>query len=50
MWRSSGDMTRIDFMAITAAYNWDPYLALMPVAATRDDLAAGNTSVGLGPI
>ena len=42
-------MPCIDFVAITAAYNWEPYLALMPVTATEGDLAAGDTSVGFGP-
>jgi hypothetical protein len=42
-------MPGIDFVAITAAYNWEPYLALRPVIATEGDLAAGDRSVGLGP-
>src|SRR6266851_4086701 len=42
-------MPCIDFVAITTAYNWEPYLALMPVTATEGDLAAGDTSVGFGP-
>jgi hypothetical protein len=43
-------MACIDFVAITAAYNREPYLALMSVTATDGDLAAGDTSVGLGPV
>ena len=43
------DTPRIDFMALTAAYNREPYLALMPVTVTKGDLAVGDTSVGLGP-
>jgi len=31
-------MPHIDFMVITAAYNWEPYLALMPVTATAGQL------------
>src|SRR5262245_48269315 len=42
-------MSCIDFVAITAAYNWEPSLALMPVTATEGDLAAGDTGVGLAP-
>src|SRR5262245_36000791 len=42
-------MPRIDFMAITATYNGEPYLTLMPVTATAGQFAAGNMSVGLGP-
>ena len=38
----------IDFVAITAASNREPYLALMPVTATKDDLAVGDTSVDTG--
>jgi hypothetical protein len=38
-------MPGIDFVAITAAYNWEPYLALRPVIATEGDLAAGDRSV-----
>ena len=36
-------------MALTAAYNWEPYLALMLVTATAVQFAAGDTSVGFGP-
>ncbi len=36
-------------MAVTAAYNREPYLALIPVTATKGDLAVGDTSVGFGP-
>ena len=43
------EILRIDFVAITAAYNWEPSVALMPVRATEGDLAAGDTSVGSGP-
>jgi hypothetical protein len=43
-------MPCLDFVAITAAYNREPYLALMPVTATAGQFAAGNMSVGLGPI
>jgi hypothetical protein len=50
MWHGTVDMPRVDFVAITAAYNWEPYLALMPVTAMEGDLAAGGMSVGLGPI
>jgi hypothetical protein len=39
----------IDFAALTAAYNREPYFALMPVTAMQGDLAAGDTSVALGP-
>jgi hypothetical protein len=42
-------MPCIDFVAITASYNWEPYLALMPVTAMQGDLAVDDTSVGLGP-
>src|SRR5215831_8675064 len=49
MWHGTVDMPCIDFVAITAAYNWEPYLALMPVTATEGGLAAGDTSVGSGP-
>jgi hypothetical protein len=50
MWYGTVDMPRVDFVALTAAYNWEPYLALMLVIATEGDLAAGDTSVGLGPM
>ena len=43
------DMPCIDFMAITAAYNGEPYLTLRPVIAMQDDFAAGARSVGLEP-
>jgi len=43
-------MPCIDFVALTAAYNWEPYLTLMPVTTTKGDLAAGDTSVGFGPL
>jgi hypothetical protein len=43
------DVPCIDFVTVTVAYNWEPYLALMLVTATEDELAAGDTSVGLGP-
>src|SRR5712691_6040194 len=49
MWHGTVNMPCIDFAAITASQNWEPYLALMPVTATQDDFAAGDTSVGLGP-
>src|SRR5262245_58989402 len=49
MWHGTVDMPRVDFVAITAAYNWEPYVALMPVRATEGDLAVGDTSVGSGP-
>jgi hypothetical protein len=39
------EILRIDFVAITAAYNWEPYLALMPVIVTAGQFAAGDTSV-----
>jgi hypothetical protein len=42
-------MLCVDFVALTAAYNWEPYLARLPVTATQDDLAADDMSVGLGP-
>jgi|SoiMetStandDraft_2_1073263.scaffolds.fasta_scaffold74035_1 hypothetical protein len=50
MWHDTMDMPHVDFVAITAAYNWEPYLALMPVTATEGDLAAGDMSVGAGPM
>ena len=43
-------MPHIDFMALTAADNREPYLALVLVTATQGDLAADDTSVGLGPM
>ena len=43
------DIPHIDFMAIAAAYNGEPYWALMPVIATAGQVAAGTMSVGLGP-
>ena len=49
IWRSSVGMTSIDFIVITAACNWGPYLALMLVTAIRGDFAADDRSVGLGP-
>src|SRR5262245_19559220 len=49
MWHGTVDMPCIVFVAITAAYNWESYLALMPVTATEGGLAAGDTSVGSGP-
>ena len=49
MWRSSVKIIHIDFMALTATYNWEPSVALMLVTATQDDLAVDDTSVGLGP-
>jgi hypothetical protein len=42
-------MPHIDFMALTAAYNREPYLTLVLVTATQGDLAVDDTSVGLGP-
>jgi hypothetical protein len=42
-------MLHIDFMVFTAAYNREPYLALVLVTATQGDLAADDTSVGLEP-
>jgi hypothetical protein len=48
MWHDTMDMPHVDFVAITAAYNWEPYLALMPVTATEGDLAAGDMSVDTG--
>jgi hypothetical protein len=44
------DTPHINFMALTAAYNWEPSLALMPVTATAGQFAAENTSVGVGPV
>ena len=38
----------IDFVAITAAYNGEPYLALVPVIVTAGQFAAGDTSVDTG--
>ena len=35
-------------MALTAAYNWEPYLALMLVTATAVQFAAGDTVLVLG--
>src|SRR5215510_10089017 len=49
MWHGTVDMPCIDFVAITAAYNWEPYLALMLGTAAKGDLAVRDTSVGLGP-
>jgi len=42
-------MPCIDCVAITAAGNREPYLALMRGTAMEGDLAAGDTSVGFGP-
>jgi len=42
-------MPHIDFMALTVAYNREPYLALVLVTATQGDLAVADTSVGFGP-
>jgi len=49
MWHSAVDIRCIDFVAITAAYNWEPYLALMLGTAMAIQFAAGDTSVGFGP-
>ena len=38
-------MPHIDFMVFTAAYNREPYLALVLVTATLGNLAADDTSV-----
>ena len=43
-------MAHIDFMALMAAENWEPYLALMLATATAGQFAAGDTSVGFGPV
>jgi len=45
MWHSAVDIRCIDFVAITAAYNWEPYLALMLGTAMAIQFAAGDTSV-----
>src|SRR5262245_20499075 len=42
-------MPCIDVVAMTAAYNWDPSVALMPVTATAGDVAAGARRGGVGP-
>jgi hypothetical protein len=42
------EMPCIDFVAIMASYNWEPYVALMPVTAIQGDFAAGDTSVDTG--
>ena len=49
IWHGLMEKPYIDFMAITAVENWEPYLAHMRVTATEGELAAGDTSVGLGP-
>ena len=49
MWHGTVDKPGIDFVAITAAYNREPYLAPMLVTITKDDLAVDDTSVGFGP-
>jgi len=49
MWHGTVDKPCIDFVAIMAAYNWEPYVALMPVTATEGEFAVGDMSVGLGP-
>ena len=46
MWHGTVDKPGIDFVAITAAYNREPYLALVLVTVTQGDLAADDTSVG----
>jgi hypothetical protein len=38
------------FVAHTAAYNWEPSLALLLVTATKVDLAVDDTSGGVGPM
>ena len=48
MWHGTVDKPGIDFVAITAAYNRQPYLAPMLVTITKDDLAVDDTSVDTG--
>ena len=48
MWHGAVDIRCVDFMVIVAAYNWEPYVARMPVTATDGDLAVGDTRVDTG--
>jgi len=48
MWHGAVDIRCIDFVAITASENREPYLALMPVTAMPGDFAVGDTSVDTG--
>ncbi len=48
MWHDVVARLCIDFAALTAAYNWEPYLALMPVTARRVTWRLGTRVLGLG--